>query len=105
MSFLWYAALNRSPDQFAQLLSSLATNGRLGEVNAIGNVQTGTNPLHIATFKNRIDIVKELISYDGVDLNAQTVDGRTALFIASEMNHFELVNVLLATGTRYVYAF
>ena len=82
------------------ILDELHATGRLGEINAFGNIQTGTSPLHIAIYKNRVNLVKKLISYPEIDLNFQTVDGRTPLFIAAEMNHLELVNALLAQATR-----
>ena len=101
MSFIWYAAISTDLGQFKRLLSTLHTNGRIAELNKVGNVQTGTNPLHIASFKNKIRVVQEIIKYEKIDLNAQTVDGRTALFIASEMNHLDLVDLLLAQGNRF----
>ena len=102
MSFIWYAAISTDVGQFKRLLSTLHANGRVGELNKVGNVQTGTNPLHIASFKNKIGVIQEIIKYEKIDLNAQTVDGRTALFIASEMGHLELVDLLLAQGKRSV---
>ena len=102
MSFIWYAAISTDLGQFKRLLSILHTNGRIAELNKVGNVQTGTNPLHIASFKNKIRVVQEIIKHKKIDLNAQTVDGRTALFIASEMNHLDLVDLLLAQGNRFV---
>ena len=101
MSFIWYAAIRTNLEQFKQLLSTLHTNGRITELNKVGNVQTGTNPLHIASFKNKIGVVQEIIKYKMINLNAQTIDGRTALFIASEMNHLEIVDILLAQGNRF----
>ena len=99
-SYIWYAAATSDYRRVDAILDELHATGRLGEINAFGNVQTGTSPLHIAIYKNRVNLVKKLISYPEIDLNFQTVDGRTPLFIAAEMNHLELVNALLAQATR-----
>ena len=68
------------------------------QINNIGNVETGTNPLHIAAFLNRTDIVRELLKVKGLNIAQRSTDGQTALFLAAEQNNVEIVEILLKEG-------
>lgn len=46
----------------------------------------GETPLHWAAKRNRVEVVKLLISY-GSKVNARDMGGRTALFLACKSNH------------------
>ena len=58
---IWLAALHANSNDFHKLIQQALDNDHSDRLNEIGNTQTGTNPLHIASFKNRIQIVMELI--------------------------------------------
>ena len=58
----------------------------------------GWTPLYRACFRNRSDIVKELLKYNP-KLNQQTDgDGETAVHIACRLGYLDCVKLLLATG-------
>lgn len=58
----------------------------------------GVSYLHIASQKGHEDVVKELCSFPDLQLNQQTLDGKTALWFACYKGHLRLVGDLLDKG-------
>ena len=54
----------------------------------------GRTALHLATERGLPDVVKILLSLDGMDLNKKDIAGYTALHIAAENNDIDLVKIL-----------
>ena len=69
----------------------------LGYVNIDINIgsQYGTL-LSIASYNNRLGIVRELLSRPGLDVNLATEDGGTPLFYAAQGGYAEVIKLLLA---------
>jgi ankyrin repeat protein len=55
----------------------------------------GYIPLHVASGKGCVDIVAILLAA-GADIDAQDIFGKPALWLASELGHTAVVNMLLA---------
>lgn len=73
----------------------------LDEENVCKPVQDGTNPLHIAAYKGNLAILEILIkklSSLNVDLNLKIASGATALFLAAQQGHTEVVKCLKMHG-------
>jgi len=60
----------------------------------------GRTPLVIAAYYNKVEAVKLLCSTPGVDVNASSDFGATALHFAAHRGHLEVVQVLLAKGAK-----
>ncbi|EAY09454.1 ankyrin repeat protein, putative [Trichomonas vaginalis G3] len=52
-------------------------------------------PLIIACYNNSIDVVKFLITLDGIDINAQDYYGNTPLHEACRCNYRDIVEILI----------
>jgi ankyrin repeat protein len=50
-----------------------------------------------ATLKTQVDVVKVLLQA-GADVNVRALDGRTALTLAKQSGHTELVSILEKAG-------
>ena len=55
---------------------------------------SGTNPLHAAAYSGNLEVIRILIEYDHVDINARDGHGSTPLFWASTGRHFKDGSVL-----------
>lgn len=68
-----------------------------GPIDARKRLPTPTRrtPLHWAATKHRMETAQLALSY-GVNINARDDQGRTALFIAADKGHLDLVKFLLA---------
>ena len=59
------------------------------------------NALHLSVKLGYIEIVKKLISFDSININAlckyNSSDKKTALFIATELKNIEIIKVLLSS--------
>ncbi|KAI2490607.1 serine/threonine kinase [Fragilaria crotonensis] len=81
-----------------------AYDGNLNKVRALlldgANVNAqdsyGATALYIASQNGHLEVVRELLQHDNVDVNLQcTDDGATALYMASQQGHLEVVRELL----------
>jgi len=63
-------------------------------------LSNGVTPLYIATAKGYTEIVKLLLTTDGIEVNKAAIDGSTLLLIASNFGHIEIVKLLLASGAE-----
>ncbi len=54
----------------------------------------GFTPLIKASIKNRIEIIKYLLTFNNIDLNICDRDGKNAKDWANEQNNFEIVKLL-----------
>uniref|UniRef100_A0A8D2M5U7 Uncharacterized protein n=1 Tax=Zonotrichia albicollis TaxID=44394 RepID=A0A8D2M5U7_ZONAL len=87
-----HAAALRGHLSIVELL--LAKKGRAGAKD-----MDGCTPLHYATMKGNTDILKLLLaSGKNKNINDRNVWRKTALHIAAEYGHGELINVLLSHG-------
>jgi ankyrin repeat protein len=62
-------------------------------------VQDGSTALHLAAWKNKIEVVRVLASA-GADYRAAKSDGQTALHEAAEAGSMEAVEHLLSVGAN-----
>jgi len=53
-------------------------------------------PLHYAAWNGRVEIVEYLVNNTNVDINVQTSDGCTALYLATQKDHEKIVEILLS---------
>ena len=60
-------------------------------------IESGSTPLHFATFKGHKEIAELLIA-KGADLNAKDKKGRTPLFGAAQDGQKEIAELLIAKG-------
>lgn len=60
----------------------------------------GRTPLVIAAYYNKIESAKLLLSTPGVDVNASSDFGATALHFAAHRGHLEMVQLLLSKGAN-----
>ncbi len=79
----------------AKLLETCPTLAWPGDAN-------GWLPIHDAAAANSVAIVKQLLAI-GVDVDANTTDGHSALHLAAEFGHLEMAQLLLSSGA-YPYA-
>ena len=54
-------------------------------------------PLYVACENGHLDVVRMLLSTEGIDPNRATKDGGTPLYIACEKGHLDVVRMLLST--------
>ena len=52
--------------------------------------------LHVACELGAVEIVQELLRYDGLNIYAESREGRNALYYACDGNHWEIVRLLLS---------
>ena len=64
------------------------------DVNAADRERS--TPLHAASYKGHIEVVKALLAVDGVDVNAASSMRITPLHVASLRGHLAVVHALLA---------
>ena len=60
----------------------------------------GRTPLVIAAYYNKLESIKLMLSTPGVDVNASSDFGATALHFAAHRGHLEVVQLLLAKGAK-----
>ena len=85
------------------ICSTTPFDGNLKEVldliRAGANLNTqqylGFTALFMARYKGHLEIVRELLKHNKVDVNLPIIHGATALCIASGMGHLEIVRELL----------
>ncbi|MGK0182674.1 MAG: ankyrin repeat protein [Halioglobus sp.] len=63
-------------------------------------ISSDMTPLYAALHHGHTDIALELLKSDGIDLDAKTEEGSTALYIAAELNYPEVVEKLLEKGAN-----
>ena len=49
----------------------------------------------------QIDVVDRLLNIEGCDINYQDTSGHSAIFLATEWGHHEIVNRLIVYGANY----
>ena len=62
------------------------------------SLRSAHRPLHYAAYNNHIQTVEMLLEDNSVDVNSRTGTGCTALFLAAQQGHEELVRLLLRGG-------
>jgi hypothetical protein len=97
-AMLHVAAMNQSLEVTRLLIEKGAdVEGRVRVGGALIPC-TSRTPLHVATTRGHLSIIKLLVSA-GTNVNATTmITGRTALQLAVEFGHEEIVNYLLDSG-------
>ncbi|KAJ3411922.1 hypothetical protein HDV05_001503 [Chytridiales sp. JEL 0842] len=65
-------------------------------LNTLLTLSDSSTPLHWASLNGRLDIVRLLLSL-GMDATLKNQDGRSAVTVAEQQGHLEVVNTLLAT--------
>ncbi|MGI2298286.1 ankyrin repeat domain-containing protein [Candidatus Cardinium hertigii] len=68
-----------------------------GYANRYPSTKNNDDALHIAVFKNYVEIVKVLLSVHGININLETNQGKSALDLARENNHLACVGLLEKT--------
>ena len=91
---LTQAALAGNQDQAVAMLTALLEAG--ADVNSRN--EYGFTALHIATYKGDNDSVKLLLAQPGIKLDQPNDDSDTALMMAAEHGHAEIVEMLLKAG-------
>lgn len=86
---LFHAALNGHVATIKILIEHGATNDPCNR---------GDSPLHIATWHNKQDAVKELLQHPGYDINMLGASEQTALHYAALEGHTDLARWLVANG-------
>jgi 26S proteasome non-ATPase regulatory subunit 10 len=74
--------------------------GNKATLNWRNEERYGRTPLVIAAYYNKLEAVKLLCSTSGVDVNASSDFGATALHFAAHRGHLEVVQVLLSKGAK-----
>jgi len=74
--------------------------GNKAVLNFRNEERYGRTPLVIAAYYNKIDAVKLLLSTPGVDVNAASDFGASALHFAAHRGHLDVVKLLLAKGAK-----
>ena len=54
--------------------------------------EQGSTPLCTASGKGHVESVKLLLGVEGINVNQSDIQGGTPLFMATQMNHIEIVN-------------
>jgi 26S proteasome non-ATPase regulatory subunit 10 len=78
----------------------LECKGNKAALNWRNMERYGRTPLVIAAYYNKIESVKLLLSTPGVDINASSDFGATALHFAAHRGHLEVVQLLLSKGAK-----
>ena len=95
---LYNAAYSGNVEELKVLLSE--NKGNKAVLNYRNEERYGRTPLVIASYYNRIESVKLLLSTPGVDINASSDYGATALHFAAHRGHLEVVQLLLTNGAK-----
>ena len=56
--------------------------------------ENGSTPLYIACQNGHLDVVRMLLSTEGIDPNRAKKDGRTPLYVACENGHLDVVRMM-----------
>ena len=59
--------------------------------------ENGATPLYIACERGHLDVVRMLLSTEGIDTNRAREDGYTPLYVACQDGHLDVVRMLLST--------
>lgn len=73
--------------------------GQQADVNTKGLDQW--TALHLAAKAGHVEIVKELLAQEGIEMEACSSMKRTAVHVAAEFDHVEIVKLLLARGADF----
>jgi hypothetical protein len=95
---LYNAAYSGNVEELKAVL--LENKGNKAVLNYRNEERYGRTPLVIASYYNRIESVKLLLSTPGVDVNASSDFGASALHFAAHRGHLEVVQLLLAKGAK-----
>jgi len=74
--------------------------GNKAVLNYRNEERYGRTPLVIAAYYNKLEAIKLLLSTPGVDVNASSDFGASALHFAAHRGHLEVVQLLLAKGAK-----
>lgn len=95
---LYNAAYNGNIEILKTVLAEC--KGNKAVLNYRNEERYGRTPLVIAAYYNKIDSAKLLLSTPGVDVNASSDFGASALHFAAFRGHLEMVQLLLAKGAK-----
>lgn len=73
--------------------------GQQADVNAKGLDQW--TALHLAAKSGHVEILKELLAQEGIEIEACSSMKRTPVHVAAEFDHVEVVKLLLAHGADF----
>ena len=62
------------------------------------DTKVGNTPLIVASAKGHVEIVKLLLGVEGIEINQPANNGVTALGLAKQQEHTEIVQLLIAAG-------
>src|SRR4029079_9014086 len=88
------AASATSPIQSLAMIAAFLKAG--ADVNS--RDEYGSTALSRASYRGNKDLVKLLLAQPGIKLDQTNVDGETALMMAAENGHAEIVDMLLKAG-------
>jgi len=74
--------------------------GNKAVLNYRNEERYGRTPLVIAAYYNKLESIKILLATPGVDVNASSDFGATALHFAAFRGHLEVVQLLLSKGAK-----
>ena len=74
--------------------------GNKAALNWRNEERYGRTPLVIAAYYNKLESVKMLLSTSGVDINASSDFGASALHFAAHRGHVQVVQLLLSKGAK-----
>ncbi len=98
------AAANGDHEEFIELAESLLrdTDENIRRSVAAHGGWNNSNALHLASTSGCVEIVRYLLKSPAIeiDINATNVGGDTALILAAESGHLDVIKLLVASGAN-----
>ncbi len=76
--------------------------GKGADINLTSN--RGNSPLHVASKLGHRNIVEYLLTLDGIKIDQQNIEGKTALYLSIEFDFDDITQILLNKGANPVLA-
>ena len=89
-----FAGVNKPAQDFPVYIFAASQKGYID----IRNVSGGLSPLHKACQKNHIEVVRELLKSEKLDINYRDMGGRTALYFACFCGFLGILKELICRG-------